>query len=194
MKHIKTLLTILFILLLSSPSWSVTFGDLMQRDGLFYKKFTDVPFTGEVTGLIALDNWSEQGSVKNGKMEGVWFTYHKDGQLKSKGNYNNGKKDGTWFYYRENIKTLWQKGNYKNDMIEGSWTEYYDNGQLYYRGKYKDWLRDGYWIMYWENGQLKSKGNYKRDNQEGFWIYYNENGNIWEDGTGTYENGGKISQ
>ena len=61
------------------PSWSVTFGDLMQRDGLFYKKFTDVPFTGEVTGLIALDNWSEQGSVKNGKMEGVWFTYHKDG-------------------------------------------------------------------------------------------------------------------
>jgi len=79
-------------------------------------------------------------------------------------------------------------------MIEGSWTEYYDNGQLYYRGKYKDWLRDGYRIMYWENGQLKSKGNYKRDNQEGFWIYYNENGNIWEDGTGTYENGGKISQ
>ena len=48
MKPIKTLLTILFILLLSSPSWSVTLGDLVERDGLYYEKFTDIPFTADL--------------------------------------------------------------------------------------------------------------------------------------------------
>ncbi len=50
MKLINTLLTILFISLLSSPSWSVTFGELVERDGLYYEKFTDVPYTGKLTG------------------------------------------------------------------------------------------------------------------------------------------------
>ncbi len=26
--------------------------DLVEREGLFYKKFTDVPFTGEVRGQV----------------------------------------------------------------------------------------------------------------------------------------------
>ena len=35
-------LTILFISLLSAPSWSETYSDLVFREGLFYQKFTDV--------------------------------------------------------------------------------------------------------------------------------------------------------
>jgi hypothetical protein len=57
MKLFKTLLTILFISLLSSPSWSAEMGDLVARNGLWYKQFSDVPFTGKVTGR-------EQGSIK----------------------------------------------------------------------------------------------------------------------------------
>ena len=52
MKLFKTLLTILFISLLSSPSWSVTIDDLVKREGIYYEKFTDVPFTGKVTLFI----------------------------------------------------------------------------------------------------------------------------------------------
>ena len=50
MKPIKTLLTILVISLLSSPSWSETMDDLVKREGIYYQKFTDVPFTRKVTG------------------------------------------------------------------------------------------------------------------------------------------------
>ena len=32
----------------------VTMDDLVEREGLYYKKFTDVPFNGEVTGLLSL--------------------------------------------------------------------------------------------------------------------------------------------
>ena len=92
MKPINTLITILFISLLSSPSWSATIGDLVEREGLYYQKFTDVPYTGEVTG-------SEQGSFKNGKEEGSWASYWDNGQLMSKGNYKNGKKEGAWYTY-----------------------------------------------------------------------------------------------
>ena len=80
MKLIKTLLTILFISLLSSPSWSVTTGDLVKREGIYYQKFTDVPFSGKVTG-------QKKGSFKNGKKDGVWVGYHGNSQLWFEENY-----------------------------------------------------------------------------------------------------------
>ena len=83
MKQFSTLLAILFVSLLSSPSWSegISFVELVERDGLFYKKFTDVPFTGEV------DEGLMQGSFNNGKREGHWVWYHANGQLMSKVDY-----------------------------------------------------------------------------------------------------------
>ena len=51
MKKLITLLTCLFLL---SPnvvlSETVKYEDLVEREGLYYKNFTDVPFTGTVTG------------------------------------------------------------------------------------------------------------------------------------------------
>jgi hypothetical protein len=69
--------------------------DLVERDGLDYEKFTDVPFTGKVTG-------NPQGSYKNGKREGAWVGYHVNGQLSWKGNYKNSQHEGFWVSYEEN--------------------------------------------------------------------------------------------
>jgi len=88
----KILLTILFLSLLSSPSWSVSHDDLVEREGIFYKKFSDVPFSGKVTGRY-------KGNYKNGKEDGAWVIFHDNGQLASKGNYKNGKLDGAWVGY-----------------------------------------------------------------------------------------------
>ena len=46
-------------------------ADLVPRNNLYYKKFTDVPFTGEIFGL-------ENGRFKNGALEGFWEYYYKD--------------------------------------------------------------------------------------------------------------------
>ena len=113
MKLFKTLLTILFISLLSSPSWSVTADDLVYRNDLYYEKFTNVPFSGEVTG-------EEQGSFKNGKRNGAWVFYHQNGQLWYEGNYKNGKEEGAFISYSE-YGQLSSKGNYKNGKREGYW-------------------------------------------------------------------------
>ena len=73
---------------------SVDFKDLVKRDGLYFKKRTDAPFTGITTG-------DEQGSLENGMRVGPWVTYHKNGQLHYKGTYKNGKRDGPWATYFE---------------------------------------------------------------------------------------------
>jgi hypothetical protein len=56
----------------------VKFEDLVGREGLYYKKFTEVPFTGKVTGSI-------QGSFKDGKWDGPWVGYYPSGPLLAKG-------------------------------------------------------------------------------------------------------------
>ena len=91
MKSIITFLTILFITLLFSPSWSdtLTIDDLVERDGLFYKKFTNTPFTGEVSGI-------QSGDFKNGKRIGEWLTYYQNGQLRLIRNYKDGKEEGLY--------------------------------------------------------------------------------------------------
>ena len=122
----KILLTILFLSLLSSPSWSVSYDDLVERDGVYYKKFSDVPFSGKVTEIY-------KGSIKNGKREGAWISYYDNGQLDFKGNYKNGKREGAWISYWSNGQ-LRYKGNYKNGKEEGEWIDY------------ERVLRDGAWV------------------------------------------------
>ena len=47
-------------------------GDLVKRNDLYYKKFTDVPFSGQVKG-------KERGEFRKGKKEGKWTTYYSNG-------------------------------------------------------------------------------------------------------------------
>jgi antitoxin component YwqK of YwqJK toxin-antitoxin module len=85
----KLTLSILTCLIFLTPNvvLSETFSDLVKREGLYYKKFTEVPFTGKITGIL-------QGSFKNGKKEGAWVAYYKDGTVDKEytGTFKNGKK------------------------------------------------------------------------------------------------------
>ena len=85
-KLLITFFTVLFCFTLS-VGWSEVMDDLVKRDGLYYKKFTQVPFTGKITG-------QDQGTFKNGEAEGFWVSYYENGQLWGKGNYKNSKWEG----------------------------------------------------------------------------------------------------
>ena len=63
MKH----LLIICSLLLTSVIWSedIEWLDLVERNGVRYKKFSDVPFTGKITSGIY------QGELIDGKNEGA---------------------------------------------------------------------------------------------------------------------------
>jgi antitoxin component YwqK of YwqJK toxin-antitoxin module len=70
------------VLLLPALALGETMDDLVNRDGLYYKNFTDVPFTGKIVD------------------------YHPNGQLRKKETHKDGKKDGLWVFYGENGQLL----------------------------------------------------------------------------------------
>ena len=99
-------LLIIFLLLSPSVSWSadVSFDDLVKRDGLYFEKFTDVPFSGDVVGYT-------QGKMSKGKRDGEWLFYTENGQLYYKTNYKDGKLEGEDLTYDDNGQ-LYIKKNY----------------------------------------------------------------------------------
>ena len=111
MRHI---LTTVFLIVLLFPALAlgetVKYEDLVYREGLYYKKFSDSPFTGKVTG-------KRQGAFKDGKKDGPWVQYHDNGQLKSKGIYRDGKENGPWISYNSD-GTVDEKytGTFKNGV------------------------------------------------------------------------------
>ncbi len=71
----RSLVTVLiFLLPLSSLSEEISIDDVILRYDLYYKEFTDIPFTGKITG-------NTEGKFIKGKKEGVWVRCHKNGQL-----------------------------------------------------------------------------------------------------------------
>ena len=152
-------LLILSCLLFTSVGWSkdISIDDLIisNQDGLYYEKFTDVPFTGNSIG-------QQQGKIIKGKREGEWLTYYQNGQLNEKVNYKDGKANGEWLAYYE-YGELFLKGHYKDGKIEGEQYVYYKNGQLQFKGNFKDGKEEGELLFYNENGQLVEKKHYKDD-------------------------------
>jgi antitoxin component YwqK of YwqJK toxin-antitoxin module len=186
----KLTLSILTCLIFLSPNvvLSETLSDLVKTDGLYYKKFSQVPFTGKITEGLT------QGSFRNGKWDGPYVDYHSNGRVFAKGTYKNGIKEGEWVWYDvygERFPDI--SGTYKNGKQEGSRIGYFKNGLLRQKGNYKNGNREGPWAYYYENGQLMRKGTFKNGFRNGAWVYYNEDGTLNKFATGTFKNEKKVS-
>ena len=182
------LLTILLLNIIipsKGESQSINIDDLIIRNNLFYKKFTDIPYSGRVSGI-------QNGELTVGERHDMWTFYYKNGQLEKKGSYNFGMKEGIWEIYWVNGQ-IFRKGEYKKGKKEGLWLDYHENGQLWDIGNYKLGNKDGSWETYWDHGGLYSKGEFKMGKAEGSWVYYKLDGAIDHIFTGEYSNGRKIS-
>ena len=74
---------------ISSVGFSETWNDFILKNGQYYKKTSDLPFTGEITEKVKV---RVGGSFKNGYREGSWVWYWDNGHLQSKGNYKKENK------------------------------------------------------------------------------------------------------
>ena len=113
----------------------VKFEDLVGREGLYYKKFTEVPFTGKVTGSI-------QGSIKDGKWDGPWVGYYANGPLLAKGTMKDGIQDGPWVGYHSNGQSHY-RGTLKDGKRDGPWFSYNEDGTVdeKYTGTFKNGVK-----------------------------------------------------
>ena len=161
--NIRFFIALVSLLLVPNYACSESMENLVLRDGLFYERSSNSPYTG------VLDDKRSRGSVIDGKQEGPWVAYWKNGTISSKGHYKKGKQDGSWLYY-------------------------FDNGNVWSEESWKDGKHEGTWITYWDNGKLRSKGDYINGKQEGPWVSYWKSGEVSEWESGTFKDGERVSE
>jgi antitoxin component YwqK of YwqJK toxin-antitoxin module len=170
----KILLSIfcLLILVSCSPTPEIPSDKLVERQEVTYQVNSEKPFTGTSVeyfiDTIIKDQFEERVlwkriTYKDGVLNGLFESFHPNGQLEFRKNYKNGKQDGLYELFSENGQLL-DRENYKNGR-EVSKTRFYyhENGQLIRKGNYKDGKLDGLSETFDEKGQLRVKYCYKND-------------------------------
>jgi len=122
---------------------------LVERDGVFYTKDTNKPYTGQVFSLYDDGKKKGEGTLKDGELHGLRTSWNKNGQKKSEGTYKDGEFHGLRTIWFENGQMKY-KGTWKNEKLDGLQTGWYENGQK--KGE-----------ATWKNGELISKKEWNED-------------------------------
>ena len=123
----------------SEKKVSIQIDEIVKRDDTFYRKFSNIPFSGHIESYHPNGQLKIIGDLSDGKKVGNWIEYYLSGIKKSEGQFTNGKKDGPWVYYflNANIKEkqffidgykdgLWEKFDVHGTVVQ---TESYQNGK-----------------------------------------------------------------
>ena len=106
---------------------------IMERDGIYYKKFSDKKVNGSVYQMIG-DMKVDLGKMKDGKKNGPWTTWYEDGIKESEKTYITGLIRSLVLRWDEKGELRCQ-GNFIADSVRntsmknGLITEWFDNGQ-----------------------------------------------------------------
>lgn len=67
---------------------------------------------------------------KTTHLDGTTLTYFfENGEVKATGDYIEGKMDGRWLFYKKD-GYLWQEGNFKMNVKHGHWIRYKADGSI----------------------------------------------------------------
>ena len=121
---------------------SIPIDDIVERDDTFYKKFSNIPFTGHIESYYKNGQLKIIGEFSDGKKIGNWVEYYMSGVKKSEGQFNKGKKNGKWLYYFLNSKTR-EKQFYIDGNKDGLWEKFDVDGSI----KQTESYQNGKWII-----------------------------------------------
>ena len=155
---IKRLLPLLlFILIGCSEPQPIDSNLIIKRDGIYYEKFSQEPFSGKVKGKIS-------GLVINGKLENEVFFYQDDGQLLRIGNFLEGVPSGKWKFYDEDGDIV------LDGILKGNnFVEYNENNQVSVTGTINENFNcDGEWLIYNDDGEVTFQSRWNDGNK----LYY----------------------
>ena len=170
---------------------------LTERDGVWYTKDTNKPYSGPVFILFKNGQKFSEGTLKYGEPEGKWTMWYENGQKRTERTLKGVDDDGepivdgkTTVWYENGQKK--KEVTYKDGIGDGLWTLWYENGQKKAEGTYWDGEEEGKWITWYENGQKMTEGTFKDGEEDGKWTEWYENGQ--KEKEGTYKNGEKEGQ
>ncbi len=132
----------------------------------------------------------EEGYVSNGKRNGIWITYHPEGdRIKTITSYSDGQLNGPYLEL-SNRGQIESKVNYKNGKYDGLFATY-KFGRPTKEVYYKDNQLHGTTKEYFQKGTVQKEINFKNGKQDGLMRYYNEDGEVTVEYQ--YKNGEKVS-
>ncbi|RUA30273.1 MAG: hypothetical protein DSY76_02625 [Bacteroidetes bacterium] len=110
--------------------------------------------------------------------DGLWKYYNKSPHILIKEeSYKDGKKDGPWrVYYRNG--NLTSELYWKDDKRHGTWKDFFENGDPHVEGTFKNGKLDGEYKVYFIGNIVEKKGNYVDGKMNGIWYFYNEKGEL----------------
>ena len=128
-------LTILFASCSKAPINMET--ELVEKDGTYYDKVKDTPYTGEAYSNFRDHGKKSSGHLLKGKKEGEWVQWHESGKISTKENYVNGQANGIWEQWFQNGK-IKLRASFRKGEAHGQRTEWYENGKKMQEGNFKD--------------------------------------------------------
>ncbi len=126
----------------SEKKVSIKIDEVVKRDDTFYKKFSNIPFSGHIESYHPNGQLKIIGEFSEGKKIGEWVEYYMSGVKKSEGKFAKGKKDGAWVYYFLN-KNIKEKQIFINGNKDGLWEKFDVHGTLIQTESYQN----GKWII-----------------------------------------------
>ena len=118
---------------------------------------------------------SIKGTYQSGKKEGIWEEFFESGRIKTKKKYHLSKEIGESFEYYENGQISAQCYYNQNHQMDGRVLTYYENGNLEAQLEFTDGKKNGNFIEYNEAGVAIITGSYKNDKKDSIWIRKNDN-------------------
>ena len=111
--------------------------------------------------------------------------------MKEQLTFKNGKKDGLFTEWYKNGKKK-KEVTYKNGELGGLWTQWYENGQKQVEKIYRNGIRWGIETIYFQNDVVKYKGVvYREKGNENYYITstgYDENTGKLIESLGNWDN------
>ena len=167
-----------FLLIVGCSKEPINYKEaLNQRDGVFYTKDTNQPYSGPVFSLDENGRNETESLLKDGKMINFMeITWYDNGQkhLEIKKN-KDGKRNGIqteWYDNGQKKREL----TFKDGKPNGLWTYYYENGQKREEKTIKDGKVEGLWTRWYDNGQKQLEETYKNGKYGGILTWSDENG------------------
>ncbi|MEP7109585.1 MAG: toxin-antitoxin system YwqK family antitoxin [Ferruginibacter sp.] len=123
--------------------------------------FHNIPYSGKYIDYYNSGRKQNEGTLKDGRLNGELKIYYQNGQLGSACNYKEGMADGVKIEYYSN-GALNQKRVLKEGRDDGVWERYFPNGQLIQRSTVKNGkLLDPGIITYFSTGKVNQSNQAK---------------------------------
>lgn len=163
-KKFLLMLGVTIVLFLSaSLVWSETVNrdKLVWRDGLTYKKFSIIPFTGTQVEFQTTGQLLNETPYLDGLKHGIEKEYFPNGTIHWRYEWINGKRENydLQYHMNGNLKYKWGK---KNGRDHGKILVYHDNGKLSQKGQAFEGVWIGDWKRYNKNGLLTEVVTYNK--------------------------------